>query len=1247
MVMTLFGIAWLGWFSLPVLGSVEGDGVPLCSPAFSPAEYVLACQEPPPSGGREEWVTLGEITAFGQTDFDGRHYPERRVPIRFPVSAPVPPVRDTTPYLTWGDWRIALNEFGNIGRRYYGSGGWEEFRWLYQRAQERIRRGESNVWKCKAYIFRRTDVLYRRVDGVLEPQRMYLSDEDLEFCLETFARFEALVEAFTEGALDVQLTFGIEEEPVTGYYEGAGVWSLDPRDAGERFLKARFNTGDYDSVLYMYHPGPTRAFSFGGTAGRINRAPGAYVILSNGREGGLRLGHTEAMLHEWYHQVEGTYGIFGYGGYEYSWLPHLHSAEQNGYQPDMMGYSGWFCWLRDLMRFSVRPKIWEKLSNRREPDWDSAIRQTFPYQGRTYVWEEVRDDPWAKLPFLTPADLAKRMGAQNVRLIAGPSHVLVLPEGVRVSSPLLGEIDPEDFSLNNQLNFAREAMARLTIGERDFLFIRWDVADFVLENLPDRLGGALPANVLGYVSVDAKLMLVVETRLNNPTDSEVNLLALGHPAKIVVEGRTSSTRDTYPRVLFRSEIPEMRFSVMDREGHALNVGENGEIYIPREAVGAQVLRVVGILGDGTRMERPFVVRLYDPVKMNLQAEGTRRVTNGEHQLSLTVQSSQQPVTLHLQASLPSGWSLKGLPESVSLQPGERRVLPLQVVVSSEVKSGEADVRIRGTLENYAGPQVEVSLTLLRDTRPDLIYHRFETSLEGWDAPRPDNAGWTVAQVQDEERGEVLRVQDAGGMRWGRVSVFAGGDLGYDVSAYPYLDFFLKTEATHTLGLVVTLHTGKRCAILLTGPYAEQWGESVELPRAKFIPNGKWQRVVYDLKSALETAIGRGPHYVVDIAFGDTRQFSSNQWQTPDRATHYIDDFRITREANLNENTTREDADEEIRAGSNFDSPNPEDRARACAGLSESSPAGAKAKARSLLTDANPIVRLNATVVFTRVKDPSAVPVLAERIPVELDSWISVYLVRALEHQDTPEAWEAIRSCTALFRSAYQEQGLAECAAALARRGKGEPADIQALHLLLTARGWQTRAEGARALGILNPSETLFIVLEGDPVVRLYATLNADPNSDLMRRRLEWASVNDFSNVVRAYSYARLARATDPLVRARGYAGLRDPDPEIRRIIAESLGSDPQQYHIPELEALLKDKNPDVRASAVASLLKMPGETNFGRFSVLEKEEYSQVLAPLLEAGRSGKITLPKSFLERLLQHRDQTIRDKAKEILDR
>ncbi|MEM4408318.1 MAG: HEAT repeat domain-containing protein, partial [Candidatus Caldarchaeum sp.] len=340
-------------------------------------------------------------------------------------------------------------------------------------------------------------------------------------------------------------------------------------------------------------------------------------------------------------------------------------------------------------------------------------------------------------------------------------------------------------------------------------------------------------------------------------------------------------------------------------------------------------------------------------------------------------------------------------------------------------------------------------------------------------------------------------------------------------------------------------------------------------------------------------------------------------------------------------------DEEIRMGSQFDSPNPEDRARACVSISEASSSEAKAVARGLLTDASLLVRLNATAIFTRVRDPGVVPLLAERIPVELDSWISVYLIRALENQDTPEAWEAIRSCTALFRSPYQEQGMAEAAMALARRGKGEPADIRALHLLLTARGWQTRAAGARALGILKPSETLFIVLDGDSMVRLCATLNADPYSDLMRRRLEWASVNDFSNVVRAHSYARLARADDPLIRARGYAGLRDPDPEIRRIIAESLGSDPKAYHIPELEALLKDPNPDVRASAVTSLLKMPGGTSYQRFGVLEKEEYPQVLIPLLEAARAGRLTLPRSFLERLLQHRDQSIRNSAKEILNR
>ncbi|MCH8274762.1 MAG: HEAT repeat domain-containing protein [Armatimonadetes bacterium] len=1239
----MLSLVALALFAVPVSDPVEQSAVFSHQFSEDSVEYRQLTTE-------DDWITIGEITVFGQTDPDGRHREGETVSIRFPKAGAAPLPDDEQPHVRWGEWKIQLNEWGNLMRAYRGTGGWDEFRQLYQEAQERIQEGGSNVWKCKAVIFRRIDVVYKRSDGVLEPQRSYMNNPDLKFCLETFARYEALVEAFSGGALDVQLTVSVEEEPVSGQYEGGGVWSLDPRDAGRRFLRGRFNTGDFDCVLFMFHPGPTRSFSFGGTAGRSNRAPGAYVILSNGRERGVRIGHTEGMLHEWYHEVEGTYSIFGYGGYEYSWLPHLHAATQNGYTTETAGYSGWFSWLRDLMMHSVRPAMWLKIKNREEPDWDTAIRQTHRSDGALYRWADVKDDPWAKLPFLTPEDLAKRIGAERVEVEYGESQVLFRPVGVHVRTPLLPQVDPYDFSLNNELNFLREAVARIGYKDRDLLFVRFDAADFVIDRLGDHATGVEPPpNVLGYMNVDAKMMVVLDTRLDNDTEAELNLLRVGSErVGVVVKGAAEVTRDSRPRPRFESDVPDARFTVTDWSGIAVRSGEDGELLLSDSGSGTKVLKVTAVLPNGERAERPFVVRLLDPVDAQLEAVGTRRVSAATHKLRLTLQNGAQARNVVVEATLPAGWRLDGFGDPVRLAPGERKELDGVLRVPGGAEDGPVAVALDIRVEDYGGPVRTERLTLLRDTRPTLVNHTFETGSDGWDRERGDNAGWTAESVADGASGRCLAIEDAGGARWGRVNAFGGEAppfMGYDAASFPYIDFYLKTEATHNLGLVAKLSDGRRFTLMLTGPYVEQWGESVELPRAKFIPNGEWQRIVYDLGGALRGAAGTGPHYVVEIGFGDTRNFSSNQWQTPFHSKHFVDEFRITREADLSQNTTAEDPDSEIRTGSDPASENPQDRARACAGLKEGAPPEAVAAVRALLEDPHPAVRLNAAAAFTRVKDPDAVEVLARLVQFEADTAIITYMVRALEHQDTLEAWDAIGSLTTLSRSPFLERGLAEAGLAMGR--KGDLTLKERVQVLFAAKSWQSRMAGATALGMIDPSETLFIQFEIDPMVRLAATVRADPDFDLMRRRLEWASVNDLSHVVRAYSYARLTRAKDRVVRARGYSGLKEEDPEVRRIIAEEIGNDPQAHHVGRLGELLRDPNPNVRAAAVNSLLKMPGPRTFEQFSALAAEEYSQVLLPLLRAARSDRLRLPDEFLERLSEHRANEVRQLAKELMEK
>jgi HEAT repeat protein len=1206
----------------------------------------LSAQEDP------NWIKIGETTAFGQTDPDARKLEPRIVPIYFPRQA-IPPPDPNRPYLVFGDRRFELNEWGNIGRAYEGAGGFDDFKRRYDRAQARIRDGKAKVWRVRGQVFRRIDVERRSKDGVLESQRGYVNLQEIIFALQSFGRFEAMAEAFTEGAIDIQIVYGVEEEPVFGSYTEGEVWSFHPMDAGRDYLRGRINYGDYDSILYVYHPGRIDSYSFGGTIGRTNNATQAYVLISDGREQGERIGHAEAMLHEWYHQIETTYWTWGYAARPDAALPHLHAAEANGYTTDEIGYSGWFSWLRDLMSKSVRPGMWAKMSNREDPDWDAAIRQTKRTDGTLHRWANVEDSPWEKLPYLLAEDVGRRFGGE-FRIESAASQLLFTATGGTARASSAARLDPADYRFNNLLNFQRESMARVGYGDRDLVFARFDVVDVVAHGL-----GANDANVLGYISLDSKFVVVFDVPAKPETSAEVNYIAVGPTGmRVSVECPGDVNRDKRPTVRVSSEAEGAQTMVADRSGAQIETSATGEFRAPSTALGTYVLRAIAKQGE-TTIERPFVVRTADPVRATLTAVGTRRVTGDSAGVKLALESDGEPRTVELVTSLPGEWKLEGLPNSVSLAARERKEITARLVTDKAWQDGPVTLAVDVRIAGYEGATPTERLVLTRHAKPTLDVAGFELTArpgagtDGWNTKRPDNGGWTAKSVDGGVNGSALRVADSGGTRWGRVNAF-GGYLesgkpdpdwqGYDVADFPYLDVHLKTEATSTLAYVVTLLDGRRFVAMIAGGYQEQWGESVQLARAKFIPNGQWQRVVYDLGAALKEKAGPGPHIVTDIGFGDSRRFCSNQ--TTDEIVHeyYLDDWRITREVGPSLSTTKEDPDAEIATPIDAKSEDDMARARFAASIGASATQEQLVALRLLLDDPSPIVRTTAAAAFTRVIDPGAIAQLEKVAKLDPEQRAGMYAMRALAKIDTPAAWAVIQAAIKMNR--FEEHVQAEAGRLLA--GRKQPGDMTAIGNLYTAQSWLVRQAAVEALGAYADDEasrrTLIFLLEVDPMVRLAVARLARPDAEPSERRLEWGSVNDFSSAVRGYCYAGLTRSGNPELRAKGYAGLADPDATIRTIILEEIATNPQAHHVEHVAPRLSDPHPDVRAAAVIALLKMPGNRTPSDFSALAEERYEQVLLPLLGAAKAGRDVLPQGLVGSLGGHRNSEVRKLAAEL---
>ena len=79
---------------------------------------------------------------------------------------------------------------------------------LREKALQNIAAGKAVPWKMRVYILTRTDLLKKDRHGVYAIQDDVMFDRDINLILESFVRMEAFVEAYTLGAVDVQIDYG-------------------------------------------------------------------------------------------------------------------------------------------------------------------------------------------------------------------------------------------------------------------------------------------------------------------------------------------------------------------------------------------------------------------------------------------------------------------------------------------------------------------------------------------------------------------------------------------------------------------------------------------------------------------------------------------------------------------------------------------------------------------------------------------------------------------------------------------------------------------------------------------------------------------------------------------------------------------------------------------------------------------------------------------------------------------------------
>lgn len=378
-----------------------------------------------------------------------------------------------------------------------------------------------------------------------------MSAKEVETCRQAFRDFTDLVFVYTGGALRVEATEVVLEEPATTLSgPGNGKYWLSARDAlrGREHLIPR---GGLDSLgVYYKMPPGVRPALHGGAVGRDHGIRGtAYWTLwihDWHQPAGPFRPTAIASLHEWLHNVS----FFAHRVMGETAVPDCHAGEEYGYWDTDGGYPQWMAWNRDLMLRLIPREFWYRLESRGpllpSDRWESLYnlgrlwRWFFGYgprprsrrapgrEGRFFSWPEAAGDWMRHLPRLRDRDLQRLTGLPDLRVTlrqAAPNTPVVwsIEPGAPVSSPVFtGDGLPARPQLDNVLSLGRpptsprqgdsvEAAQRAPLeglawirspqaapDRRDLVLLRPDLAEWVLPRLRS-VGRPAEQSLVGYL----------------------------------------------------------------------------------------------------------------------------------------------------------------------------------------------------------------------------------------------------------------------------------------------------------------------------------------------------------------------------------------------------------------------------------------------------------------------------------------------------------------------------------------------------------------------------------------------------------------------------------------------------------------------------------------------------------------------------------------------------------------------------
>lgn len=283
------------------------------------------------------------------------------------VAQLAPPITNVTgQFLAWGDYRIEVNQYGDLGRNWPTPQlFWQGYELL--RAKAKANPNPPNTLRTLLLIIPRVQATaVKRENGseiVVGRKTTEMTSAEIKWNLEQWREFEDMVFVFSGGNAWLRTDIKIIDEPLpVKTDEKWEFWAGQQRALLDKYLPSE--RGDYQSYNCIYNSRGLGANPHGGTIGAVAGIKGCgtsdNAFYGAGRYLDERSGYVA--LHEWLNQqCSATSNLMPYPDGETLWNNYV--IQHMGYREDtQLNPWPWISHRRDTMTQIIRPTMWRRWS---------------------------------------------------------------------------------------------------------------------------------------------------------------------------------------------------------------------------------------------------------------------------------------------------------------------------------------------------------------------------------------------------------------------------------------------------------------------------------------------------------------------------------------------------------------------------------------------------------------------------------------------------------------------------------------------------------------------------------------------------------------------------------------------------------------------------------------------------------------------------------------------------------------------